>query len=393
MCPNPEGLIVLLNYSVLYINPKELEKEISNFGKRRSKVLELWSELYNIPTYNTGSFAEKIEDHLEKSIKCKKSGEIYIAPFEHSFPDPYHLLLQYFAVSFARYYGGIYLPIIFSLIKVVPRSETDYLWRECKLRRARDSKIIIECKKDGKIIGKRVPEDIYRIKTKEIVESAECVFNIGMFLVKVTEELYQYSTNGKTPIKCFGRENVVNRTLGEMSRTEKEELCRITPKYYYPLFLTIPHVTDHKIILISYEFDSNEEESSEYYLGEVVESSRKFNIEVIDPTVELLEKFGIKGNIIKVDSIVVAKSFYETVKREFGDSTIVFGAKKGKLNNLEEDTQREILHELLFTTPCEGECLKRYLEYKIDPHNDNDDSVAISASRIARELMIYYKII
>ncbi len=392
MCPNPEGLIVLLNYSVLYINPKELKKEISNFGKRRSKVLELWSKLYKIPEYNIVSFAKETEDHLEKSIKCKKSGEIYIAPFGQPVPVPYHSRLQHFAVNFARDYGVIYLPIYFSLnIVPHPPSETDYFGRECKLRRTRDGKIIIECEKNGKIIGKRVPEDIYRIKTKEIVESAECVFNIDEFLVKVTEGLYQYSTDKTIPIKCFGRENVVNRTLGEMSRTEKEELCRITPEYYYPLFLTIPHVTDHKkIILLSDELESYEyeKESSKYYLGKVVESSSKFTRKVIDPTVELLEKFGIKGNIIRVDSTDFAKSFYVVVKREFGDSTIVFGAKKGKLNNLEEDTQKEILHELLFTTPCKGECLKRYLEYKIDPHND--DSVARSAFIVAEELINYY---
>lgn len=62
--------------------------------------------------------------------------------------------------------------------------------------------------------------------------------------------------------------------------------------------------------------------------------------------------------------------------------------KKGKLNNLGEDAQREILHNLLFRTPCKGECLKGYLEYEIDPHND--DSVTRSAYKIAEELFKYY---
>jgi hypothetical protein len=332
LCPNPEGLIVLLNYSILYINPEELRKRISEFGNSRSNVLGMWSELYEIPTSEIGSFAEKIEDHLEKSIEGKKSGEIYILPFDHPAHVPYKLRSQYFAVNFARYYDGTYLPIFFSLNRVPPPpSEADYLLGECKLRRTRNYNIIIECEKNGKIIGKRVPEDIYRTKTKEIVESVEGVFNIDKFLVNVTEELYQYSTNRKIPIKCFGTENVVNRTLGEMSRTEKKELCRITPEYYYSLFLTIPHVTYYNIILLSDELDGDEEESRKYYLNKVVESSSKFTKEVIDPTVKLLEKFGIKGNIIRVDSIVFAKSFYEVVKRGFGDSTIVFGAKKRKI--------------------------------------------------------------
>jgi len=352
-------------------------------------VLELWSELYKIPKSEIGSFAERVEVHLEKSIEGQKGGEIYFAPFAHPFPVPYHLRLHHPAINFARYYNGSYLPIFFSLNKVFPRSETDYLWGECKLRRTRDGKIIIECEKNGKIIGKRVPEDIYRIKTKEIVESAERVFNIDEFLVNVTEELYQYSTDKTIQIKCFGIENVVNRTLGEMSKTEKEEFCRITPEYYYPLFLTIPHVTDHKkIILLSDELESDEKESSKYYLDKVVESSNEFTRKVIDPTVELLERFGIKGNIIRVDSIVFAKSFYDAVKREFGDSTIVSGAKKVKLDNLGEDVRREILHDLLFRTPCKGECLKRYLGYYIDPISD--DYVALSAYKIAEELKNYY---
>ena len=353
-------------------------------------MLELWSKLYKIPTYKIGSFAERVEVELENSIEGRKDEEkIYVPPFTHPFSTVYHSMLQHFALNFARHYDGIYLPIFFSLNRVPPPpSETDYLWGECKLRRTRDGKIIIECEKNGKIIGKRIPEDIYRTKTKEIIESAECVFNIDKFLVKVTEELYQYSTDKNIPIKCFGRDNVFNRTLGEMSRTEKKELCRITPEYYYPLFLTISDATKVRLILLSDELEGDEKESTKYYLDEVVKSSSEFTKKVINPTVKLFEEYGIRGNIIRVDSIVFAKVFTMEIEGKLWNSIIVYGSEKGSLDNLEEKTKKQIWHDLLFKTPCKGECLKRYLKYEIDPHSD--DSVAKSASEIAEELIGYY---
>jgi hypothetical protein len=388
--PNPEGLVLLLNYSVLYINPKELREEILNFGKRRSNVLELLSELFKIPESKIESFARKIEEYLEGSIKCKETGETYFIPFTHPFNVPYHLVLYHLAINFARKYNEIYCSPIFSLNRVVQNSETDYLWGICKPRLARDGKIVIECEKNGKIIGNRMPEEIYRMRAKEIVEKTGCIFNIDEFLVGVTEELYQYSAIKTIPIKCFSEKNVVTRTLGDVSKIEKGELCRITPEYYYPLFLTLPHITGKAIMFPSYELEGEcDEEDNKYYLDRILESSKGFAKKVVDPTVKLLEKYNIRGNLVRVDSTVLAESFIKEIEREIKDSIIVFGGEKGKLDNLNKETKKRIYHVLLFQTPCGKECLDRYLKYETDPH-DTDSFVAQSAEILGRLLVEMY---
>ena len=388
--PNPWGVILFLNYSILYINPRKLNEEVSSFKNRRSDALELLSKLFGIPTSNIESFAKKIGECLEESMECRETGKILFLPFDHPFNVPYNLVLFHLATNFACNYSGIYGAGTFSLNKVVAPSETDYLWGMGKLRRARDGTIVIEREQNKEIIGRRVPEEIYRMRTEEIVKRADCRVDIDKFLIRVTEELYQHSTKKDIPIMCFSGRNVIIRSLEDMSKIEGDEVCRILPKHYYPLFLTLSYITREVLILLSHEFEEEcEEERSRYYQDEILGSSKKFVENVIDPTVKLLERHGIRGNVIRVDSTILAGSFIKEIERGLKDEIIAFGHEKGKLDNLSEETKKQIYHVLLFQTSCEGECLDRYLKYEIDPH-DTDSFVAQSAEILGRLLIETY---